>query len=74
MQTGTSPYFKCNKADLVVAIIILEENLQIFRENIRRKMAAQYPDGSRDDMVNANTDVLPMIDSLKRMIIEHTKV
>lgn len=39
-------------------------DLLYFRRAILRKMAAPYGDGSRSNMVNAETDVLPRINDI----------
>ena len=39
-----------------------------FRAAVLRKMAAPYGDGSRSNMVNAETDVLPRIEAILRRL------
>ncbi len=46
----------------------IEAELRDFRASVLRKIAAQYPDGSRDNLINAETDVLPRIEWLLRGI------
>lgn len=46
-----------NTNDAVLKILWL-------RENINRKIAAPYGDGSRSNMVNAETDILPQIEEI----------
>lgn len=36
------------------------------RGSIERKLMAPYPDGSRSDMINANTDILPLLAQIER--------
>lgn len=49
---------------LVQAIESAGCDLLFFRRAILRKMAAPYGDGSRSNMVNAETDVLPRINDI----------
>ena len=46
---------------LIDGIVDASTDLKYFRSAILRKMAAPYGDGSRSNMVNAETDVLPRL-------------
>ena len=49
---------------LVNGILDASIDLKYFRSAILRKMAAPYGDGSRSNMVNAETDVLPRLNAI----------
>lgn len=49
---------------LVNGILDASIDLNYFRSAILRKMAAPYGDGSRSNMVNAETDVLPRLNAI----------
>lgn len=49
---------------LAEAVEAAAGDLRSFRSAVLRKMAAPYGDGSRSNMVNAETDVLPRISDL----------
>lgn len=49
---------------LIDGIVDASTDLKYFRSAILRKMAAPYGDGSRSNMVNAETDVLPRINDI----------
>jgi hypothetical protein len=46
---------------LIDGILGASTDLKYLRSSILRKMAAPYGDGSRSNMVNAETDVLPRL-------------
>lgn len=48
----------------------LEEDIRDMKRDIERKMSAPYGDGSRSDMVNGNTDVLPRLDQMLKSLID----
>ena len=49
---------------LVEAVECASIDLKYMRSAILRKIAAPYGDGSRSNMVNAETDVLPRINDI----------
>ena len=49
---------------LIDGIVDASADLKYFRSAILRKMAATYGDGSRSNMVNAETDVLPRLNDI----------
>lgn len=49
---------------LIDGILYASTDLKYLRSAILRKMAAPYGDGSRSNMVNAETDVLPRINDI----------
>lgn len=49
---------------LIDGIVDASTDLKYFRSAILRKIAATYGDGSRSNMVNAETDVLPRINDI----------
>ena len=49
---------------LIDGIVDASTDLKYFRSAILRKMAAPYGDGSRSNMVNAETDVLPRLNDI----------
>jgi hypothetical protein len=49
---------------LIDGILGASTDLKYMRSAILRKMAAPYADGSRSNMVNAETDVLPRINDI----------
>ena len=49
---------------LVNGILDASIDLNYFRSAILRKMAAPYGDGSKSNMVNAETDVLPRLNAI----------
>ena len=49
---------------LVEGIVNASIDLQYLRSAILRKMASPYGDGSKSNMVNAETDVLPQLGDL----------
>lgn len=49
---------------LIDGIVDASTDLKYFRSAILRKMAAPYGDGSRSNMVNADTDVLPRLNDI----------
>jgi hypothetical protein len=49
---------------LIDGILGASTDLKYLRSSILRKMAAPYGDGSRSNMVNAETDVLPRLASI----------
>lgn len=46
----------------------IKEELEHFKISVDRKMRQPYGDGSRDKMVNGETDVLPRIEQLLQMV------
>lgn len=49
---------------LIDGIVDASTDLKYLRSAILRKMAAPYGDGSRSNMVNAETDVLPRLNDI----------
>jgi len=49
---------------LIDGIVDASTDLKYFRSAILRKMASPYGDGSRSNMVNAETDVLPRLNDI----------
>jgi len=49
---------------LIDGIVDASIDLKYFRSAILGKMAASYGDGSRSNMVNAETDVLPRLNDI----------
>jgi len=49
---------------LIDEIVDASTDLKYMRSAILRKMAAPYGDGSRSNMVNAETDVLPRLNDI----------
>ncbi len=49
---------------LIDGIVNASTDLKYMRSAILRKMAAPYGDGSRSNMVNAETDVLPRLNDI----------
>jgi len=49
---------------LIDGILGASTDLKYMRSAILRKMAAPYGDGSRSNMVNAETDVLPRVNDI----------
>jgi len=49
---------------LIDGIVDASTDLKYMRSAILRKMAAPYGDGSRSNMVNAETDVLPRLNDI----------
>lgn len=55
---------------LIDGIVDASTGLKYFRSAILRKMPAHYGDGSRSNMVNAETDVLPRINDILDTLTE----
>jgi len=55
---------------LIDGIIGASTDLKYLRSAILRKMAAPYGDGSRSNMVNAETDVLPRLADIIKTLAE----
>jgi len=49
---------------LIDGVVDASTDLKYLRSAILRKMAAPYGDGSKSNMVNAETDVLPRINAI----------
>ena len=49
---------------LIDGIVDASTDLKYMRSAILRKMAAPYGDGSKSNMVNAETDVLPRLNAI----------
>ena len=49
---------------LIDAVRAAEDELRAMRSAVLRKIASPYGDGSRSDMVNATTDVVPRLQAV----------
>lgn len=56
------------RRELLAGVGEVESMIDALRKSVLRKMARPYPDGSRSDLVNASSDVLPQLrDILQRL-------
>jgi hypothetical protein len=53
---------------LTAAVYDARRDLQAMHDSVRRKVAAPYGDGSKSNMVNAETDVLPRLMEIIRSL------
>jgi hypothetical protein len=58
------------RTELATAAEQAAQTISGMRAMIRRKVMAPYGDGSRSDMINANTDVLPLLAQLEHDLTE----
>lgn len=57
---------------LIEAVRAAEGELRAMRSAVLRKIAAPYGDGSRSNMVNAETDVVPRLQSVLDLLTSAT--
>jgi hypothetical protein len=57
---------------LIEAVRAAEDELRAMRSAVLRKVACPYGDGSRSDLVNANTDVVPRLQAVLDLLTAAT--